>query len=162
MPDSASPSTPTYSADSSHPTVPVNTVFSGAESGTSSNPQFRAIETEVAKDFSPAVAAAKQTANTVLNDAKTGVEGLIDIAAGDAQRVITAAEAQAIPLALGVIPKPISGIVEPFAAAAIKKAEGPINHTITSDITIGLGLAHTWLETLIANAQGFVAKIGKH
>ncbi len=146
MPDSASPSTPTPSAAPSPAT----------------SHAIAAVESEVAKDFSPAVAAAKQVANTVLNDAKTGVEGLIDIAAGDAQRVITAAEAQAIPLALGVLPKPIEGFVAPFAKAAIAKQEGPINHAITQEITLGLGLAHNWIESLISNAEGLIAKIGKH
>lgn len=98
------------------------------------------------------VAAAKQSALVLLQDAHTAVEKLLVIAAGDEKTLLTGAEAAAIPIILDTIPPPYRAIVAPFIQAAASKAEGPLNTVVDSLVSTGLGLAHTWLKGVIVSS----------
>ena len=105
------------------------------------------------------VAAAKQSALVLLQDAHTATEKLLAIAAGDEKTQLTGAEAAAIPIILDTLPPLFRSIVAPFIQAAATKVEGPLNMAVDALVSTGLGLAHNWLEGVIVSSTHFLGRL---
>lgn len=106
------------------------------------------------------LASAKQSGLQILADAQAACEKLILIAEGDLKALLTEAEAGAIPLVLHNVPPPFASIVAPFAQVAASKLEGALNTAVEGAVTTGLGIAHNWLETVVASAAASIERLG--